>query len=52
MLAYVHYGALIYRLVVYKGCAEGGGGWFWGYFEVQNHGHNAAAARRRFSRKQ
>lgn len=23
-----------------------------GYFEVQNHGHNAAAARRLFSRKQ
>jgi len=25
MLAYVHYSALICRLVVYKGCAGGGG---------------------------
>ena len=38
------------------GCVQrlrgGRGGGFGGYFEVQNHGHNAAAARRLFSRKQ
>jgi len=38
--------------VVVGGCGEGEAGRVWGYFEVQNHGHNAAAARRRFSRKQ